>query len=63
MAAGFSLEQSRISEMRHRLNENCTLTDDDMAEKVMIDVPMPIDYISEHLIEELSILEPFGKGN
>ena len=31
--------------------------------KVMIDVPMPIDYISEHLIEELSILEPFGKGN
>ncbi|MDD6661730.1 MAG: DHHA1 domain-containing protein [Lachnospiraceae bacterium] len=63
MAAGFSLEQSRISEMRHRLNENCTLTDDDMAEKVMIDVPMPIDYISEHLIEELSVLEPFGKGN
>ena len=63
MAAGFSLEQSRISEMRRRLNENCTLTDDDMAEKVMIDVPMPIDYISQHLIEELSILEPFGKGN
>ena len=49
--------------MRRRLNENCTLTDDDMAEKVMIDVPMPIDYISEHLIKELSILEPFGKGN
>ena len=63
MAAGFSLEQSRITEMRRRLNENCTLTDDDMAEKVMIDVPMPIDYISEHLIKELSILEPFGKGN
>ena len=34
-----------------------------MAEKVMIDVPMPIDYISERLIEELSVLEPFGKGN
>ena len=63
MAAGFSLEKSRISEMRHRLNENCTLTEEDMAEKVMIDVPMPIDYISERLIEELSVLEPFGKGN
>lgn len=63
MAAGFSLEKSRISEMRRRLNENCTLSEDDMMEKVMIDVPMPIDYISEHLIEELSILEPFGKGN
>ncbi len=63
MAAGFSLEKDRIQEMRKRLNDNCTLTDDDMTEKVLIDVPMPIDYLSEHLIEELSVLEPFGKGN
>lgn len=63
MAAGFSLEESRIGEMRRRLNENCTLTEEEMAEKVMIDVPMPIDYVKESLIEELSVLEPFGKGN
>lgn len=24
---------------------------------------MPIGYVTEHLIEELSVLEPFGKGN
>lgn len=63
MAAGFSLEKERIGEMRRRLNENCTLTREDMAERVMIDVPMPIDYLTEPLIRELSLLEPFGKGN
>ena len=63
MAAGFSLPRSRIDEMRRRLNENCTMTEEDMAEKIMIDVPMPINYIRESLVEELSVLEPFGNGN
>ena len=30
---------------------------------VHIDVPMPIDYVSESFIQELELLEPFGKGN
>lgn len=63
MAAGFSLEEERIPEMRRRLNENCTLSEEDQMEKVSIDVPMPVNYITEHLIDELSLLEPFGKGN
>ena len=63
MAAGFSLEKERIPEMRRRLNENCRLSEEEQMEKVTIDVPMPLDYISEKLIEELSVLEPFGKGN
>ena len=63
MAAGFSLPRSRIDEMRRRLNENCTMTEEDLAEKIMVDVPMPINYIRESLVEELSVLEPFGNGN
>ncbi len=63
MAAGFSLPRSRIDEMRRRLNENCTMTEEDMAEKIMVDVPMPINYIRESLVEELAVLEPFGNGN
>ncbi|MCC8047159.1 MAG: DHHA1 domain-containing protein [Clostridiales bacterium] len=63
MAAGFSLEKSRVPEMRRRLNETCTLTEDDLTEKVSIDVAMPINYISGKVIGELSLLEPFGKGN
>ncbi len=63
MAAGFSLEKDRIEEMRRRLNENCTLSEQDLVEKICIDVPMPIDYITEALVEQLDLLEPFGKGN
>ncbi len=63
MAAGFSLERERIDELRCRLNENCTLGEQELIEKICIDVPMPIDYITEDLVEQLALLEPFGKGN
>ncbi len=63
MAAGFSLEREQIDELRRRLNENCTLGEQDLIEKICIDVPMPIDYITEDLVEQLALLEPFGKGN
>ncbi len=63
MAAGFSLERDRIGEMRRRLNELCTLTEDDLMPRKYIDVPMPLPYITEELIGQLSLLEPMGKGN
>lgn len=63
MAAGFSLEKEKIPEMRRRLNENCRLTPEDLTQKIMIDVPMPVDYITEDLIRGFEVLEPFGKGN
>ncbi len=63
MAAGLSLEKQKLDEFRRRINENCVLTEEDLCEKIMIDVPMPIHYITEGLIEELHLLEPYGKGN
>lgn len=63
MAAGCSLKKENVDKLRRRLNEQTTLTQDDLTEKIVIDVPMPLDYISERLIGELSYLEPFGKGN
>lgn len=63
MAAGCSLKKENVDKLRRRLNEQTTLTQDDLTEKIVIDVPMPLDYISEQLIGELSYLEPFGKGN
>lgn len=63
MAAGLSMEKGMAGVLRKRLNEQTTLTSEDLTEKVVIDVPMPIDYITEHLVEELSVLEPFGKAN
>lgn len=63
MAAGLSLPEEQVPRMRCRLNENCRLTEEDLAEKVTIDVPMPISYIRRELVDEFSLLEPFGKGN
>lgn len=63
MAAGLSLPEENVTIFRQRLNELTTLTDEDLQGKVVIDVPMPLDYINKDLIKELSILEPFGKSN
>ena len=63
MAAGLSLPADNLSLLRKKLNEVTTLTKEDCIEKVYIDVPMPIGYINERLIEQLDLLEPFGKGN
>lgn len=63
MAAGLSLPKEHVGLFRQRLNENTTLTEEDLRGKIVIDVPMPLDYISKPLVEELNLLEPFGKSN
>ena len=63
MAAGLSLPPENVEKFRNFLNEHTTLTEEDFIPKITIDVPMPIGYITEKLIRELSVLEPFGKGN
>lgn len=63
MAAGFSLKEADIDAFRRKLNEVCTLTEEELRPKVVIDVPMPISYITERLVNQLGYLEPFGKGN
>ena len=63
MAAGLSLDEDKIEALRKRLNEFTSLTDEDLIPKVYIDMELPIEYISYKLIEEIKILEPFGKGN
>ena len=63
MAAGLSLEEKNIGEFRRQLNERSGLREEDFKAKVWIDVPMPLDYVSEGLVSELKGLEPFGQGN
>lgn len=63
MAAGLSIDRNKINEFRSFLNENTILTNEMLMPKVSIDVKLPLSYITEELIDELSILEPFGKGN
>ena len=63
MAAGLSMEEKNVELFRRRLNDNCTLTEQDLIPQIMIDVPMPISYLSKKLTEQLKVLDPFGKGN
>ncbi len=63
MAAGLSMKEENVERLRIRLNELSPLQEEDFMPKVTIDMVMPIDYISEELIDELSLLEPYGTGN
>ena len=63
MAAGLSLAKENLPGLRRRLNENCTLTEEDFVEKIHIDVPMPMSYVTTAFVKQLSVLEPFGNGN
>ena len=63
MAAGLSLSEEHIETFRTSINQNCSLEEEDLIEKLRIDVAMPMDYAYPELIEEFSVLEPFGKEN
>lgn len=63
LAAGLSLPKENVGKFREILNKNCTLTEEEMKEKVTIDMEMPFGCVTEGLVKELELLEPFGKGN
>ena len=63
MAAGLTLPEENIEAFRRRLNEQCTLSDEDFCEKIVVDVPMPVGYVTEEIVSQLDLLAPFGKAN
>lgn len=63
MAAGLSLPGEKVEEFRRRLNDNARLTEEDFIPRIWIDAAMPMEYVSEPLVRELEMLEPFGQGN
>lgn len=63
MAAGMSLPEEHVEAFREKLNALCTLTEEELTERLSIDVVLPFGLVTEQLIAELRLLEPFGKGN
>ena len=63
MAAGLTLPKEKVAEFTDRINGYASLTPEDFIPKISIDVPMPLSYVTKELIQELNVLEPFGKGN
>lgn len=63
MAAGMSIPNENIDEFRNRLNNVTTLTDEDIIPKISIDMGLLLSQINYELIDEISLLEPYGKAN
>ena len=63
MAAGLSLPVENIDILRKRLNEQCTLTEEDFVPVLKVDMVLPFKYADMDFVRELEMLEPFGNGN
>ena len=63
MAAGMTLPAQSADVLRKRLNDACTLSDEDLVKKMLIDIPLPVGYANLRLAQEIKRLEPFGVGN
>lgn len=63
MAAGMTLEEKNLPELERRLNENAGLRPEDFVPVLNIDAALPVGYLSERLLTDLELLEPFGNGN
>ena len=63
MAAGLTVKEESVEELRERLNAACTLPPEAFVPRVTIDAAMPLRYVNEKLIRQLEDLAPFGKGN
>lgn len=63
MAAGLSLPEENVEIFRKQMNENCPFRAEEIVQTIHIDVPMPVGYVTNALVEEFSILAPFGKDN
>ncbi|MBP3477206.1 MAG: single-stranded-DNA-specific exonuclease RecJ [Lachnospiraceae bacterium] len=63
LAAGVSMPEENVEKFRDYLNTHCELSPEDFEEKILIDVPMPMSYVTPAFVRQLSVLEPFGNGN
>lgn len=63
MAAGLSMKKENVEAFMERMEAGCSLKPEDFIEKIHIDAAMPFGYVTQKLIEQFSLLEPFGNQN
>lgn len=65
MATGLTLKAENIAELRRRLNENCTMTPEEMLPTVYIDMALPVERAAAGMgfARFLESMSPFGHGN
>lgn len=65
MAAGFTVETSRIGELKERMEAIAaeTITEETLLRKLSVDLELPIAMATEELWQAIRQFEPFGLGN
>lgn len=63
MAAGFSIKKENLEILRNELNKNSDLILENFIEKVKIDCSLDFKLLNYNIVEELKLLEPYGKAN
>jgi single-stranded-DNA-specific exonuclease len=65
MAAGFSIETTKIEEFRIKINKLAekSLTEEVLERKLKVDMEIGFSQINENLVEELKKFEPAGQAN
>lgn len=63
MAAGLSMKEENLEAFRREINARSGIQEEDLVEKIAIDMQLPFSSVTESFIRELHVLEPFGKGN
>lgn len=62
MAAGLTIEEGRLPELRSRIEKLCESAGETVT-KVMIDVPMRVSAATLDMAQDITRLEPYGKDN
>ncbi|MBQ7680336.1 MAG: single-stranded-DNA-specific exonuclease RecJ [Butyrivibrio sp.] len=62
MAAGLTMEAQYVDELRKRLNENCSLTEEDFTESLHPDMALDPGRLTIPILREFALLEPLGEG-
>ena len=63
MAAGLTIPENNLDELRRRLNDGSGLCADDFVPDLLIDLEVPVSHLSENLINEIEQMGPFGVAN
>ena len=57
------MKEECFEEFVQRIEENCTLTPEDLQEVIRVDMELPPRFLGTSLTRELSLLEPCGTDN
>ena len=63
MAAGFSIKKENLDTLRNELNKNSELVLENFIEKIKIDCSLDFKLLNYNIVDELKLLEPYGKAN